>query len=104
MTLDVLPGARAEVREAALYFDALRPSKYDAFMALWDEGLDAIVATPRLFSPADDAPAGLEVREYLFRRFQRRIVYLVQGTKVVVLALAHTRQQPGYWHDRVQAP
>lgn len=101
MTVDVLPEAREELRDAGIYFDSLRPSRYDAFMAEWNAGVARIVAAPRLHSPADDAPPGVEVRHYILPRFQRRIVYMLTGDAIVILALAHTRRKPGYWHNRL---
>lgn len=33
--------------------------------------------------------------------FPYRLVYLVQSTELVVVALAHEKRKPGYWRDRL---
>ena len=102
MTLDILPEAQAELQDSALYFDSLRPSKYDEFMAEWNHGVHAIQANPYQYPPDEDAPDGLDVRTYLFPRFQRRIIYQLRDERIAIVALAHTRKQPGYWHNRIE--
>ena len=40
------------------------------------------------------------VRSRRVAGFPYRLVYLVQPTELVVLALAHDKRLPGYWRER----
>lgn len=57
---------------------------------------------------AESPSAGVEVRPGVRRRTLRRfpysILYTPENGRVLVLAVAHQRRRPGYWHRRVQAP
>jgi len=33
--------------------------------------------------------------------FPYRVVFFVQGDKLIIVAVAHTKRRPGYWRDRV---
>jgi toxin ParE1/3/4 len=54
-----------------------------------------LVQRPELGSPA---PAGL--RTWPLRRFPYTVVYRVEATEVVVIAVAHQRRAAGYWKGR----
>ena len=43
------------------------------------------------------------VRSRRVAGFPYRLVYLVQATELVVIALAHQKRKPGYWRDRLSA-
>jgi len=34
------------------------------------------------------------------RRFPFSIVYTIQGSEIVILAIAHFKRKPGYWRNR----
>lgn len=40
-------------------------------------------------------------RRYLLKRFPFVIVYRVTALKIDIIAVAHGRQRPGYWVDRL---
>ena len=40
------------------------------------------------------------VRYFILRRFPYTIHYEVAASFVTVLAVAHQRRRPGYWHER----
>jgi plasmid stabilization system protein ParE len=48
-----------------------------------------------------ELPADLEVRVLMLRHFPYVFVYLVEPDEIVVLAVAHTRSQPGYRRARL---
>jgi hypothetical protein len=102
VTLRALPAANADVREALAW--QVRRRRYTAAAGIWAEwlaGQTAIEAAPRQYPPADDAPAGREVRNYLTRRYGYRIVYEVTPTEIVVLAFVRTRRRPAAWLGRL---
>lgn len=67
----------------------------------WQDGLTSILSTPRYFAIADDAPTGREIRNYLTRKYDYRIVYEVMPGEIVVLAFVRTRRRPSAWINRL---
>lgn len=49
---------------------------------------------PRLQSP-------FEIRKAVVRKTPYVVVYTILPGQVVVVAIAHSRQAPGYWRDRL---
>ncbi|HEV8132341.1 MAG TPA: type II toxin-antitoxin system RelE/ParE family toxin [Acidobacteriota bacterium] len=43
-------------------------------------------------------------RRFLLRRFPYSVVYRVDATRVVIVAVAHAHRRPGYWRDRLEDP
>lgn len=41
------------------------------------------------------------VRYILFHRFPYALIYMVLDSRVIVIAVAHTRREPGYWLSRI---
>lgn len=54
-----------------------------------------IVETPHL-----GTEVRLGVRRRLVRRFPYAILYAVEDSEIVILAIAHQRRRPGYWAVR----
>jgi plasmid stabilization system protein ParE len=70
-----------------------------------DLGQDFALEVRRLCRLIAKYPAaGLEVRpdvrRRLLRRFPFSILYILDDGEVVVIAVAHQRRRPGYWHRR----
>jgi plasmid stabilization system protein ParE len=40
-------------------------------------------------------------RRALLQRFPYGVIYRVVGDEIQILAIAHTRQRPGYWIERL---
>ena len=52
-------------------------------------------------SPESWAPYLLETRGFRFQKFPFVLVYVIRGTMVFIVALAHTKRKPGYWRERL---
>ena len=101
MNFLVGPGAREDVAEIAEYIESRTAGRGEEFVAAVERAYTAIELQPRMHSPADDGPAGLEAREYLLRGFRYRIVFVILGDEVTVLSVAHVSKKPRHWHDRL---
>lgn len=44
------------------------------------------------------------VRRLFPRDFPYALAYLVDGDLIIIVAVAHGRREPGYWHERVAPP
>ena len=89
--LVVIPEAREEIERAASWYATIRPSLGDAFVD------QVAAATSRAVrAPFTGAPLG-ELRRVFVSRFPYYVLYAVEETQVVILAVAHFRRRPGYW-------
>ena len=93
--LDVLSAAAEEALEAAKWYAARNLVAATAFE----------IEIRRAFSEIAEAPerwlAHVEgTRRFLLQRFPYEIVYRVQGSRVLVVAVAHCKRRPGYWRER----
>jgi plasmid stabilization system protein ParE len=101
MSLQILASADADVVAAVRAYDA-KPGKYGkALKAEFTAAVRAIAANPRIHSPCEDGIAGHEFREFFIARFQQRVIYLVRGDDVLVVAVVHATQNEGAWHRKV---
>lgn len=104
MNLVVRPAANGDLM-AALVWLVVR-GKYRLARELntaWLRALERIETMPRRFSPVENAPPGVEVRECYIARFKYRVIFYITGNEVRVLALAGARQSDSHWLDRLAA-
>ncbi len=91
--------ADIEVEEAALWYEARRPGLGLEYVAAVSHTLADIGASPERF-PVWRLPW----RRARLDRFPYVAFFEVQGDRVVVWAVAHTRRRPGYWVARRPPP
>lgn len=96
MNLRFLPLARVELRAATAYYKAIN---LDLAISFKNEALDVrnlIEAHPLAWHPIDPP-----YRQCRFHRFPYAFIYEVLEMEVIVVAVPHLMQKPGYWHDRL---
>jgi plasmid stabilization system protein ParE len=92
------PAARTELLAAVDWYAQRDPIVATAFAQVIDTALKEIAAVP-LAWPTWAGRADLRWRP--LRRFPHSLVYLVDETAIVVVAVAHQKRRPGYWLRRV---
>jgi plasmid stabilization system protein ParE len=60
-----------------------------------------ICESPALSPPVRGVPKRLGVRRRVIARFPYSIVYVELEDEVLILAVAHSRRRPSYWHKRL---
>ena len=104
MNLRVLPEANEDVGDALRWL--VRKRRYRVAGNLWREwqdGLAAVVADPRRFPTAEEAPTGREVRVYPTRRYGCLIVYEVSPVEIKVVAFPSGCRLPAVWLSRLES-
>ncbi|TYL55938.1 type II toxin-antitoxin system RelE/ParE family toxin [Nocardioides sp. BGMRC 2183] len=104
MTLEARyhPEALAELRADVAWYEDRGDGLGDRFEAAVDEVIDIIVEWPEsgtVWPGSDSIPVA---RSHRVTGFPYRLVYLVQPTRLVVIALAHAKREPGYWSERLR--
>lgn len=89
------PAAVREAEEAYDWYQERSPSAASAFLAELERAIGIIAEAP-------DRPARYlhGTRRVLLRRFPFAVVYRPAGDAIQVIAVAHGRRRPGYWHGR----
>jgi plasmid stabilization system protein ParE len=95
------PEAEEEIREAGRYYRAEREELAAKFILAVDDALQRLRESPQAQGPHPYAPSGLDVRRARVKGFRYWLVFLERENDVLVLACAHVRRRPGYWHGRL---
>ena len=95
LPVDYLPGARRDFDESFDWYAERSGRAAVGFANAVDVALSAIAAAPRRFAALDEFH-----RECPVVRFPFRIVYRVAADRIVVVAIAHAKRNPGYWKGR----
>jgi plasmid stabilization system protein ParE len=98
MTSDFHPAADAELRAAIRWYEEQESELGARFEVAVYEALAQIGASPRAWKPW---PENRAVRIFSLRRFPFHLPYVLEGARIIVLAIAHAKREPGYWRDRM---
>ncbi len=102
MNYRIHPAAEREAENAAEWYAVQVPTLAIEFARQHQLAIDWILESPTMYPLAEDAPEGIECRNIgHLGRFPYRVVYAIVGEEILFLAVAHHRQRPGYWHERV---
>ena len=95
MNVRLLEVARQELDEAVSYYNGQSPGLGDAFALETVAAIDRIRRFPDAWHPLGD-----EIRRCRLRRFPYGLIYSKDEDGILILAVAHTHREPGYWRDR----
>lgn len=96
MNVRFLTLAQQEIDEAVVWFNEQVDGKGMDFL---DE-LDRVVRLVKSY-PFASTNIERDIRRCLFARFPYSLIYGVEEQTIVVIAVAHFRQAPRYWMDRL---
>jgi plasmid stabilization system protein ParE len=88
-----------EAEAAAHWYSERSASAADGFTDEIDAAIAAIEQNPNAW-PAHDHGT----RHYLLRRYPFSVVYRVEASRILIVAVAHGHRRPGYWKSRVERP
>jgi plasmid stabilization system protein ParE len=94
--LEYLDEALEEAEAAARWYAERSPTAAAAFSDEIDTAESAIIRLPESWPAFDHG-----TRRYLLRRFPFSVVYRIEATRIVIVAVAHGRRRPRYWKSRL---
>ena len=97
MRFEFHPQALAEFEQAARYYEERQPSLGLRFYSSVEAALQNIVEAPVQWPLLNH-----DIRRYLTRVFPYAVLYTVEPKYVLVVAVMHCHQKPGYWLARTQ--
>jgi ParE toxin of type II toxin-antitoxin system, parDE len=97
VTARFLDIAAIELDEAIRWYNAQAPGLGDAFLVEVLAAVHRITIYPEAWHPLDDG-----VRRCRLTRFPYGLIYAVDNSDILVLAVAHLHREPDYWRDRLK--
>ena len=92
------PAAARELAADFRFYERDYPGRGRRFVEAIDAAMERIAATPHRF-PLLFEP---DIRSIKVNKFPYRVVYIVIGADIDVLAVAHAKRRPAYWRRRLQ--
>ena len=92
---------RGDLAAFVAYLKTQREGSVGRLRRDFTRALRSIESQPRVYSLAEDELPGWEVREYHIERFRQRLLYFIDGQRLVLFAMLHTSRRPGAWHRRL---
>jgi plasmid stabilization system protein ParE len=93
---DLSNEAMAEFNEAVDWYAERSQSAALGFVAAIEKALEKIVAAPQSFPGTYAGCRYCRLPHYPFQ-----VVFFQEAERLVVVAIAHAKRQPGYWRDRL---
>lgn len=95
MNYEFHPEALSEFEDATRYYAEKQPGLEDRFIASVEAAIQKIMERPSSY-----ATVGQDLRRCLTRVFPYAVLYTIEADFVLILAVMHCRQKPGYWRHR----
>jgi len=88
--------AESELEEAIAYFNRQVEGLGDRFEREVEATVALITERPEIGSPITT-----RVRKFRVRKFKHKVIYIVDGDEIIILAVAHHKKRPRYWRHRI---
>ncbi len=93
---DIHPSASRELDEAASFYEKRVRGLGERFLKNIEKAIEQILLFP------ESAPVvGKTVRQKTLDRFPYSIFYIFEKNLIFIVAVAHQKQEPMYWEDRL---
>jgi toxin ParE1/3/4 len=89
------PEALMEYSEAVRYYTEQKVEVAQAFINTIEDTVYRIREFPNRYAPVDD-----DVRRCMARKFPYGVLYTIEQDYILILAVMHCSQEPGYWKNR----
>jgi plasmid stabilization system protein ParE len=93
--LIIRPEAENDLEESFLWYQEQSPGLGFEFLRCIDAAFETIMEYPDLYQKVYK-----DVRRALPRRFPYEIFYIIEGNKIVVLAVLHAKRDPELFKER----
>jgi len=96
LDVEVLPPAEDDFEQSYVWYRNQSPDTAIRFRTVIREAIDKLRDDPKLGMRLDEIYRFYRIK----KSFPFYLVYRTDPTKIVVVAIAHNRRQPGYWRGR----
>ena len=92
----IRPEAELDIDDAYQYYEECRAGLGSDFILCVDEALSKIARTPEQYPNVYKS----SVRRLLIQRFPFGVFFLIEPTRIIILAVMHARRDPKKWQNR----
>ncbi|MCX5902193.1 MAG: type II toxin-antitoxin system RelE/ParE family toxin [Proteobacteria bacterium] len=96
MIVAVDPAAKAEIREAAFFYEDSRSGLGSEFLNAVELAFTQIKKRPTLWRHFKGS-----FRRYILAHFPYAVIYTIDNEIIYVAAVMHMKRKPGYWIKRI---
>lgn len=96
MRLELHPEARLEFLDAVAHYESCHPGLGERFIQSIGSALARIGETPQAWAEIEQG-----IRRKLTRVFPYSLLYTIEPELILVVAIMHCHQAPGYWRSRL---
>jgi toxin ParE1/3/4 len=89
-------GARADFDESFDWYAERSEAAATGFCAAIEHAFEAILTNPGRCSRA-----ALNCQYYSLKRYPFRVIFRQDETRILIVAIAHAKREPDYWHRRI---
>ena len=100
MKLRVLAEAEAELRSAVLYYEERQAGLGKDLQDRVSNVIHTVARDPLRFPRYEGKQLTRDFRRATVERFPYLLVYEVRDNEILIVAVAHSDRQPGYWDHR----
>ncbi len=94
-TITIHEAAEAEINEAADFYDIESPGLGTVFIDEIQRAIENMINHPEAYQLIRG-----RVRRTLLNKFPYSLIYSVRTNEIRILAVAHQKRRPFYWHGR----
>lgn len=94
-SVEITDEAEREIANAVKWYSAHHLLAADVFKTTVFDSIDTISNSPLSWVKVSDDG----VRRFVLPRYPYTVFFLVAGTVIEILAVAHNRRLPGYWRN-----
>jgi plasmid stabilization system protein ParE len=98
VTVRFLEIAEIELDNAIRWYGGQAPGLGDAFLIEVLAAIERIAHFPEAWHPLTEG-----IRRCRLSRFPYGLIYTVDNSDILVLAVAHLHRRPDYWRDRMRS-
>ena len=100
-TVVIEPEADEDLSRAFAWYEETNPGMGYVFIEAMRETVARLTETPDGSTTVPLVPSGHVVRRVLSRKFPYTVIFVVKEDVVYVVAFAHAKRRPDYWHSRL---
>lgn len=101
-TVIIEPEAHEDLSRAFAWYEETNPGMGQVFIDVMREAVSRLTTTPDGSTTMPRAPTSHVVHRVFARRFPYAVIFVVKEDVVYVVAFAHMKRRPDYWHARLR--
>ena len=102
MRLPFVAEAADDLQKAAAWYESRRSGYGSLLVAEVMQVAERAAQLPLSGAPVRDMDPARDVRRFLVRRFPYSVITAIVNDERAIVAVAHGRRDPGYWHERLR--